>query len=301
MKITRIKQLVISRDLKILRAFVDGIKVVDGDIFLAVAYRKGRVFCRYSPEMKLKYRVEEETLKTMGFGDFRSFTANRQGNMILIGLVPPDLISFFEIDSEGKVSRTAFIPGFPVLESADVDAEGSLYFHSPMKEFPVYRYSPDLKPMGHIGQFPPEGNDTVRKVAKISMNGGNNLTIVFENNPVYICRYSQEGRQVFYKKLKSTTQSIDYITQALDFTINPDNGFLYILKETGNKKSKLVEIFDLLGSKVDSFPLPFSTRRIHLTEGNILYTSGTVFGIHGMILSKGIYGAITTIDVYKIN
>lgn len=300
MKITGIRQLVISRDLKILRAFVDGIKVVDGDIFLSVAYRKGRAFCRYSSDMKLKYRIEEETLRTMGFGDFRSFTADRQGNMILIGLVPPDLISFFEIDPEGKVSRTAFIPGFPLLESADVDARGVIYFHSPMKEHPVYCYSPDLKPLGHIGEFPPGGSDVIRKIAKISLNGGNSLTVVFENSPVYICRYSSEGKPLFYKKLKSSTDSIDYITQALDFTLNPETGFLYLLKETGDRKNKLVEIFDKMGAKVDSFPLPHHTRRIHLTEGNILYTSGTIFGLHGMILSRGIYGAITTIDVYNI-
>ncbi len=299
MKITRTKQLVVSKDLKILRAFVDGIKVVGDDIFLSVAYRKGRAFCRYSSEMKLKYRVEEDTLKTMGFGDFRSFTADRDGNMILIGLVPPDLISFFIIDSGGKVARTAFIPDFPLLESADVDTRGILYFHSPLKEFPVYCYSPDLKPLGHIGEFPPGGNDVIRRIAKISLNGENNLTIVFENNPVYICRYSDRGNPVFYKKLRSSTQSIDYITQALDFTLNPENGFLYLLKETGDGKTRLVEIFDKLGSKIDSFPLPHHARRIQLAKGNILYTSGTVFGIHGMILSRGIYGAITTIDVYN--
>lgn len=301
MKITKTKRLVISRDLNILRAFVDGLKVVDEDLFLSVAYRKGRAFCRYSPEMKLKYRIEEEALRPKGFGDFRSFTADRHGNMILIGLLPPDLITLFEIDNGGKISRTTFIPGFPLLESADVDSDGFLYFHSPMKEYPVYRFSSDLKPMGNIGEFPPGNDDVIRRIAKISTNGGNNLTVVFENNPAYICRYDQEGKRIFYKKLKSSSQSIDYITQALDFTLNPQNGFLCVLKETGSKKHKLVEIFDKTGSKVDSFQLPHHTRRIHIADGNILYTSGTVFGLHGMILSGGIYGAITTIDVYKID
>lgn len=300
MKITRTKRLVISKDLKILRAFVDGIKVINNDMFLSVAYRKGRAFCRYSPDMKLKYRVEEESLKTRGFGDFRNFTVDRQGNMILIGLVPPDTVSMFKIDPEGNTARTAFIPNFPLLESADVDARGILYFHSPLRDYPVYCYSDDLKPLGHIGEFPPGEKNVVRKIAKIGMNGGNSLTMVFENNPVYICRYSAEGELLFYKKLKSSTDSIDYITQALDFTLDPKTGFLYLLKETGDRKSKLVEIFDKMGAKVDSFTLPHHTRRIHLAGGNILYTSGTVFGIHGMILSKGIYGAITTIDVNRV-
>ena len=301
MRIKKKKSFLISKDLKILRAFVDAIRVVGDDIFISVAYRKGRAFCRYSKDLKLKFRIEEEYLAKMGFGDFRAFTVDKKGNLIVTGITSSDVISYFEINGEGKISRSAYIPDFPLLESADISSDGFLYLHSPIKEHPVYRFSPNLEPAGPIGKYPPGESNVTRRIAMIGLNGNDNLTMIFENNPVYVHRYSSDGEEVFSRKLKSETYSIDHITQALDFTINPEDGFLYILRDTGNKEERTIEVLDKSGEPADSFSVPLSTRRIHLAKGNILYTSGTVFGIHGMILSKGIYGAITTIDIYKLS
>jgi len=42
MKVKRIRRFNISKDLWVLRGFVDAIRVWEGDIFVSVAYRKGR-------------------------------------------------------------------------------------------------------------------------------------------------------------------------------------------------------------------------------------------------------------------
>jgi len=300
MKIKRKRRFIVSKALNILRAFVDGIIVVDDDVFVSVAYRKGRAFCRYDKNFNLKYRIEEENLAVGGFGDFRDFTVDRQGNLILAGLIRPDVVTLFIINGNGRIARTSHINDFPLPESIAVDSDDNIYLHSPLKEAPVYQFSPELEEMGPIGEFPPGEDGITRKMAQLAVDNDGNLTAVFENAPAYIYQYSKKREQVFSKEMASECKSIDFITQALDISMGPENGFLYILKQMGDKKSRIVEIINKSGEKIDELRVPGNARRIHLAKGNLLFSSGTLFGIGGMLLSGGIYGAITTIDVFKI-
>jgi len=301
MKLKRIRRCIVSKNLKILRAFVDAIRVVNEDVYVSVAYRKGRAFCRYDGDFNLKYRVEEEYLDGMGFGDFRGFTVDKEGNFILTGLYGGEnMVSLFRLDENGKISYSTYIKDFGLLESVAVDSPGNLYLHSPLKDAPVYRYSSDLSKVNPVGKFP-EGRDGISaRIAQITTDSEDNLVVVYETSPAIIQKYSPDGVSVFERKFEPVSESIDLLSQVLDFSINPDNNNLYILWNQLDKRGRRVEILDPEGDEEDSFYLPASTRRLHIAENGILYSSGTIFGLSGMLLSWGIYGAITLMDKYKL-
>lgn len=301
MKPKRIKRLIVSKDLKILRAFIDAIRVVNGDIFISVAYRKGRAFCRYDGDFNLKYRVEEEYLSDRGFGDFRGFTVDTEGRFLLAGLYRgEDVISLFRLDENGKIAHTTYVSDFGLLESMTIDSGGNLYFHSPLKDNPVYRYSNDLSEVKPVGKFPSGRNGVSGRISQIAIDKEDNLIVVYETSPAIIQKYSPDGECIFEKRFEPVDESIDLLAQVLDFTINPDNNNLYILWNERDKRGRPVKILDPDGNEEGRFYLPSETRRIHITENGILYSSGTIFGLSGMLLSWGIYGAITLIDKYHL-
>ncbi|MCD4786410.1 MAG: hypothetical protein K8T10_21505 [Candidatus Eremiobacteraeota bacterium] len=301
MKLKRIKRCIVSKNLKILRAFIDAIRVVNGDIFVSVAYRKGRAFCRYDGDFNLKYRVEEECLSGMGFGDYRGFAVDEEGNFILTGLHNGEnVVSLFRLDKNGKVAYTTYINDIGLLESMAIDSKRNLYLHSPLKEAPVYRYSNDLSEVKPVGEFPSERDGVSGRIAQIAIDKEDNLIVVYETSPAIIQKYSPQGKCIFEKIFEPADESIDLLSQVLDFTINPDNNNLYVLLNELDKRGRPVKILNPDGDEEDRFFLPSCTRRIHITKNDILYSSGTIFGLPGILLSWGIYGAITLIDKYRL-
>lgn len=299
MIIKRLRRFNISKDLGILRAFVDCIRVFENDILVSVAYRKGRVFCRYDSNFKLKYRVEEKSLIDKGFGDFRGMSIDKNGNMILAGLLRPDTATLFTLNGDGKILRTGLIQGFPLLESAIPDSFGNLYLHSPIKSAPVYKYSPEMEQISTIGEFPSGKAGVIHRIAQIAIDKSDRLILVFENSPAMLYCYSTNGEEIYHKELDEKTSSIDTIAQILDFGVSPENGNIYLLKQN-NGGAKEVEIMDNTGVTAGKFHLPPEMRRIYVDKGGIFYTSGTYFGLSCMVLSGAIYGAMTVIDKYRI-
>lgn len=292
---------VISKDLNILRAFVDSIKIAKDNYFISAAYRRGRAFCKFDKNFKVQYRVEEESLSNKGFGDFRCFTVNKTGEFILGGQIQPDAVTLFKLnDTTGRIIHSSCIGHFPLLESMDVDPAGNIYLHSPVMDHPLYRFSSDLKTMDPMGEFPDGDSGVVRRIAQVAVDLQGRIALIFETSPLNIHLYSSEGNLLFKKIIKDDNNSIDHITIALDAAFDPDTGNLFILKDEGSHKKRPVLMIDPNGEEAGVFWLPPYTRRIQMGKDGLLIASRTLFGLSGMLLSMGIYGAITVIEEYKI-
>lgn len=300
MILKRQKRYFVSRELDILRAFVDAIRTAGDDVLISVAYRKGRAFCRYDKNLNLLYRVEEEYLNTTGFGDFRSFTAGPGGEFVLAGTIRPNTASIFKLNGKGRIKSTGFLPDFPLLESLAMDSQGNYYLHSPVREFPLYRFAADMTESVPMGQFPPGNGGVTRNMARVLVDKDDFPVVIFETSPAHVHRYSPDGGMVFSREIGPANDSIDSATAVLDAGLCPATGNIYILKDRGDGKKRPVEIISPLGETVEEFELPAFNRRLHIAPGGFLYSSFTRFGIPGMIISGNIYGATTVIDKYKI-
>ncbi|MCE1245479.1 MAG: hypothetical protein LWY06_02420 [Firmicutes bacterium] len=290
------RRFILSRDLKILRALVDVIIVREDDIYISVAYRKGRAFCRYDNNFKMKSRVEEQDLEKLGFGDFRGMTVDHNGNMIAVGQIRPDTVTVFTLSGEGKIVKTSVIHDFPLLESICCDNAGNLYLHSPVKDYPVYKYSPDLKLEGGFGEFPKKTDSVVDRMARISLGNNNCVNVLFENSPASLIRYASDGKEVFRVDLPSGGKTIDDIAVGLDMCETAGKGDIYLLREHGRRDSRLLEKYDSSGRKTDETKVPEYIRRFCADGNGAIHTSGTLFGLKGMMMSGDIYGATTFID-----
>jgi hypothetical protein len=294
------RRFILSRDLKILRALVDVIAVKGDDIYLSVAYRKGRAFCRYDKDFKLISRVEEQDLAKLGFGDFRGMAVDHNGNMIVAGQIRPDSVTIFILNGGGRIARTSVISDFPLLESLSCDTKGNLYLHSPIKEYPVYKYSPDLQLISGIGRFPKKSDSVVDRMARIYCGKDDCLNVIYENSPAILVRYSPDGNEIFRKEFTSTGNTIDDIAVVLDMCETGDKGEIYVLRENCRKDSRLLEKIDYSGKTADEVRVPPYIRRFFVRNDGIICMAGTLFGLKGMMMSGDIYGATTFIDEMEI-
>lgn len=248
----------------------------------------------------MKFRVEEDRLQKEGFGYYRCFTIDRNGNMLIAGHVKPDKITLFTLSEKGEIKSTRIIEGFPVLSSIAVDKNDNLYFFCPGCEKPVYVFQSGENEPVAIGDFPGDNDKIYRKMGRIALDKKANLYIIFETEPAYLFKYDPEGQLVFKKEFPVKDKSVDLMTRILDLSVNPESGNLFLLENALWKDKKLVKVLDPDGNQIDSFFLHPVIRRICVAENNLIYSSGTLFGVHCMLLSMGIYGAVTILDVNKI-
>lgn len=299
MSLRQIRNFNISKDLSILRAFVDAIKFHNGDILLSVAYRRGRTFCRYDKDFRLRFRLEEKDLWNPGFGDFRCFNVDAGGNMIIAGNSRDGNAYLFTLSQTGEIIDKKIIYNFPFLESIAFDNSGNAYLHSPIRDFPVYLYKKDNPEPYGIGIFPESGKSVKNRMAKIEVDKNSNILVAFINNPSSIYNYSLYGKILNTVKYETIEDSVDQATQILDLSIDRKNDFFCILKNSPVNKKRTVEIYYNNGVLKESVSLSPLTRRICAAPEGIIYTSETHFGVLKMLLSLKLYGAMTLVNVMQ--
>jgi hypothetical protein len=296
----RLKRFNISRNLSVPRAFVEGIRVWGDDLFMAVSYRRARAFCRYTPDFKPVYRVEERDLLEKGFGEYRSFAVNDRGEMILCSSLPGNKTGFLTLEGSGEIKSFRTLDGIPLSESISTGDDKSIYIHSPFADHPVYRYSQDTGGVYPIGDFPETRKNITERFGQLNRGDNGDIMVIYENYPVCIQRYSSEGFLVFEKIFQEPEPSLDFITSVLDSGVDIQNGDIYLLKNSSISEKRRVEILDPGGNHKNSFYLPAETRRIGVAPEGVIYSSGTKMSIWAMLVSLQLYGAITTVDKYLV-
>lgn len=296
----RKRRFIISHSLKILRAFIDSMQTEGNSLYVSVAYRRGRVFCRFDSDYRLLFRVEEKNLALKGFGDFKSFRVSQDGNMILFGALQPDRVSIFTLNQKGKLISSRFISGCPLMESADCDREGNLFIHSPLMEHPFYEFDSCLRIKGPVGSHGENETNTMNRIGRILACENGSLIFARENLPARLTGYSKEGKQQFDINMDMESDSPDLIGHVLDMSLQADTGNIMVLTAPIENRLRSIRIFSPLGKQIATATVPAGVRRIHSLQKDRLLTSETIFGTAGIFLAGGLYGAITTLDEYDL-
>jgi hypothetical protein len=296
----RLKRFNVSRNLSVPRAFVEGLRVRNDNLFMSVVYRRSRVFCCYTQNFDLVYRIDETTLRQKGFGDYRTFTVNNQGEMVICSSLPDKRVILSIFDRTGNIMSIKTLSGIPLPESiASFDSQ-AVYFHSPFSEHPIYRYHPGKDEVLPTGEFPEGRTGTADKIGHLGIDNNGNLLVIYEKHPVHIQRYSPNGYKLSEIKIEEPAPELDFVISVLDFDIDPEKGNLYILRNSRVNDRTKVDILTSDGCKTGSVYLPPETHRLAVSPGGMIYSSRTRLSIWAMLTSLQLYGAVTTVDKYMI-
>jgi hypothetical protein len=299
--IKRLKRFNISKDLSVPRAFVEKIRVRDGNIYMSVSYRRARAFCCYTADFQIIYRVEERELQDKGFGDYRTLAVSNSGEMIICSLLPDKQVNFFTLDRSGKIKSISTPGNIPLPQSIAVNDDAIIYIHSLFADYPIYRYHTGTEEVSPVGIFPDKRHKVTERIGQLAIDNDGKILIIYENYPVYIQAYCPNGELLFEKKPEEPEPPVDLITSVLDFDIEPDKGNIYILRNSSTRQNREVEIITTDFSRSERIYLPSETRRIGVSPGGIIYSSRTGMSVWTMLTSMHLYGAATTVDKYTVN